>query len=66
MRDLIAEGDTRARNILEGHRQDLEQGVALLIAKETLTADEFAPLRPIADTEQRRGTVVGSRAAQGG
>ncbi|MDU1667691.1 MAG: hypothetical protein E6833_15890 [Bradyrhizobium sp.] len=26
---------------------DLEQGVALLIAKETLTAEEFAPLRPV-------------------
>ena len=46
VRDLIADGDARARTILEGHRQDLERGVALLIAKETLTAEEFAPLRP--------------------
>jgi cell division protease FtsH len=51
VRDLIAEGDARARRILEGHRQDLEQGVALLIAKETLTAEEFPALRPVADKE---------------
>jgi cell division protease FtsH len=52
VRDLIAEGDARAHSILEDHRQDLEQGVVLLIAKETLTAEEFAPLRPVADREQ--------------
>jgi cell division protease FtsH len=52
VRDLIAEGNARARSILEGHREDLEQGVALLIAKETLTAEEFAPLRPVADKER--------------
>jgi cell division protease FtsH len=52
VRDLIAEGDARARSILEGHRHDLEQGVALLIAKETLTAEEFAALRPVAGKEQ--------------
>ena len=47
VRDLIAEGGARARAILDAHRRDLEQGVALLIAKETLTAEEFAPLRPV-------------------
>jgi cell division protease FtsH len=52
VRDLIAEGDARAHSILEGHRQDLEQGVTLLIAKETLTAEEFAALRPVAAKEQ--------------
>jgi len=52
VRDLIADGDARARSILEGHRPDLEQGVALLMAKETLTAEEFAALRPVADKEQ--------------
>lgn len=46
VRDLIAEGDARAQSILERRRQDLERGVALLIANETLTAEEFAPLRP--------------------
>jgi cell division protease FtsH len=48
VRDLVAEGGARACEILERHRQDLEQGVALLIAKETLTADEFPPLQSVA------------------
>jgi cell division protease FtsH len=45
VRDLIEEADTRARAILERRRGDLDAGVTLLIARETLTADEFAPLR---------------------
>jgi cell division protease FtsH len=45
VRQLIEEGDASARQILEQRRADLEAGVALLIAHETLTADEFAPLR---------------------
>jgi cell division protease FtsH len=52
VRDLIAEGDARAGRILEAHRQDLEQGAALLMAKETLTAEEFAALRPVAEKER--------------
>ena len=46
VRDLVEAGDTCARAILEKRRGDLDAGVALLIAKETLTAEEFAPLRP--------------------
>ena len=49
VRDLVEAGDVRARGILEAHRADLDQGVALLIAQETLTAEEFAPLRPLAE-----------------
>jgi cell division protease FtsH len=48
VRDLIETGDACARAILERHRRDLDAGVALLMAKETLTAEEFAPLRPVA------------------
>ena len=48
VRNLIEAGDACARAILEAHRADLERGVELLIAKETLTADEFEPLRPAA------------------
>jgi cell division protease FtsH len=48
VRDLIEAGDTTARAILERRRADLDAGVALLIARETLTAEEFAPLRPVA------------------
>jgi len=44
VRSLIEEADARARSILEAHRSQLEQGVALLIAKETLTVEDFPPL----------------------
>src|SRR5256714_1402402 len=46
VRDLIEAGDASARSILERRRADLDEGVALLIARETLTSEEFAPLRP--------------------
>jgi len=45
VRQLVEEGDALARQILEQRRADLDAGVALLIAHETLTAEEFAPLR---------------------
>ena len=48
VRDLIETGDVCARAILEKRRGDLDAGVELLIARETLTAEEFAPLRPAA------------------
>jgi cell division protease FtsH len=47
VRDLIETADSRARSILEQHRSDLEAGMTLLVAKETLTAEEFAPLRAL-------------------
>ncbi len=52
VRDLIEAGGASARAILEKRRADLDAGVALLIAKETLTAEEFAPLRPVAARDQ--------------
>jgi cell division protease FtsH len=55
VRDLVAAGDARARAILEAHRADLDKGAELLIAKETLTADEFMPLQQPAE---RRTTVA--------
>jgi cell division protease FtsH len=51
VRDLIEQADGRARSILEGHRSDLEAGVELLMLKETLTADDFPPLRGSSGTE---------------
>ena len=45
VRDLIEAGDKCARDVLEKHRGDLDAGVELLIARETLTSEEFAPLR---------------------
>ena len=46
VRELIEAGDTCAREILEKRRNDLDAGVGLLIANETITAEQFAPLRP--------------------
>lgn len=45
VRDLIESGCVRAGAILKEGRCDLDAGVELLIAKETLTADEYEPLR---------------------
>jgi cell division protease FtsH len=45
VRQLIEDGDACATQILEKRRADLEAGVALLIAHESLTAEQFAPLR---------------------
>jgi len=51
VRDLVEAGGACARAILEKRRADLDAGVALLIARETLTAEEFAPLRPAGPRE---------------
>jgi cell division protease FtsH len=45
VRQLIEAGDACAREILERRRKELEAGVQLLIEQETLTAEQFAPLR---------------------
>ena len=45
VRDLIEAAGARAREILGNRRRDLDAGVVLLIQKETLTAEEFEPLR---------------------
>ena len=51
VRDLIEAGGACARAILEKRRGDLDAGVELLIARETLTAEEFAPLRAVGAPE---------------
>ena len=45
VRNLIEEGDRRARDILQRRRVDLDAGVELLIANETVTSEQFAPLQ---------------------
>jgi cell division protease FtsH len=45
VRDMVDRGAQRASEILRAHRGDLEQGMELLLARETLTADDFLPLR---------------------
>ncbi|MBR0914587.1 ATP-dependent zinc metalloprotease FtsH [Bradyrhizobium japonicum] len=44
VRNLIEEGDRRARDVLQRRRADLDAGVELLIANETVTAEQFTPL----------------------
>lgn len=51
VRDLIEAGAACAHAILERRRGDLDAGVELLIARETLTSEEFAPLRPVGERE---------------
>ena len=46
VRDLIEAADLRAQEILRQRRSDLDAGVALLLSKETLTVEDFPPLRP--------------------
>jgi cell division protease FtsH len=58
VRELIEAGDARAQEILKKRRADLEAGVELLIAKEPLTAEQFAPLRSAAAT---RGDVTAEK-----
>jgi cell division protease FtsH len=43
--DLIENAGEKAADILSKRRHDLEAGVALLLEKETLTAEEFTPLQ---------------------
>jgi cell division protease FtsH len=52
VRDLIEAGDACARSILETRRGDLDEGVELLIARETLTVEEFEPLRQVVAREK--------------
>ncbi len=46
VRDILAEALKRAETILQERRDDLEQGAALLLARETITADDFTLIRP--------------------
>ncbi|MHC2618397.1 cell division protease FtsH [Bradyrhizobium huanghuaihaiense] len=52
VRNLIEEGDRCARDILLRRRTELEAGVELLIANETVTSDQFAPLRGMSSKER--------------
>ena len=48
VRDMLAHAFERATEILRSRRADLDEGAKLLLAQETLTADQFAAIRPIA------------------
>jgi cell division protease FtsH len=58
VRDLLAKAFERAREILQTRRGDLDAGVELLLKQETLTADDFPPIRSgRTQTEPRLATV---------
>ncbi|POF34600.1 ATP-dependent zinc metalloprotease FtsH [Roseibium marinum] len=40
---------THAKELLNGHRKELDEGARLLLAKETLTDQEFPAIRPISE-----------------
>ncbi|WP_460136174.1 ATP-dependent zinc metalloprotease FtsH [Pseudomonas sp. S1_E04] len=47
IRALLDEAYARAKTLLQAHRADLEAGARLLMEKESLTPEEFAPLMPM-------------------
>jgi cell division protease FtsH len=46
VRDLVATAFDRATEILRSRHSDLDEGARLLLAQETLTADQFPAIRP--------------------
>jgi len=40
---------SRAKELLEAHRQDLDRGAEMLLSKETLTDQDFPPIRPASE-----------------
>jgi cell division protease FtsH len=50
VRDIIARAFEHATAILRTRRSELDEGARLLLASETLTADQFPAIRPA--TEQ--------------
>jgi len=54
VRDVIAQAFDRATEILQSRRPDLDDGVELLLSRETLTAEDFPAIRrKIAQTDER-------------
>jgi cell division protease FtsH len=51
IRKLVNSAYERATEVLVNRRSELETGAALLLEKETLTPDEFPPLRPSTVTD---------------
>jgi cell division protease FtsH len=46
VRDLVAHAFDRASEILKSRKIDLDRGAQLLLARETITADDFPAIRP--------------------
>jgi cell division protease FtsH len=46
VRDIVTAAAERASEILKSRRTDLEEGVKVLLAQETLTAEQFPAIQP--------------------
>jgi cell division protease FtsH len=53
VRDLLASGFGRAREVLQARRSDLDAGAQLLLKREAVTADDFPPIRSARSAEPR-------------
>jgi len=63
VRELIEQAYARAKALLADRRADLEAGTRLLLERETITPDDFPPLRQEAMAEDRRDPVARAGAA---
>ena len=58
VRDIVARSFERASEVLRAHRADLDEGARLLLAQETVTADQFPAIR---SSPQTKSTVFDHR-----
>ena len=58
VRDLVAKAFGRATDILRTRRADLDEGARLLLAQETLTAEQFPAIRSTVQTGKAGGNMV--------
>ncbi len=66
VRQLIEAGFERASDILQSRRQDLDAGANRLLEHETITADEFPPIKPRLAMPAGEPVAKPSREAKGG
>ena len=55
VRDIVAKAFDRARAVLNSRRADLDKGARLLLGQETVTAEQFPPIRPASWKESKTG-----------
>ena len=61
VRGLVDEAFDRARALLDGRRDQLEEGAELLLDKESITADDFAPLRRAVKVKEKEDAALAGR-----
>ncbi|MTI43317.1 membrane protease FtsH catalytic subunit [Roseibium hamelinense] len=49
VKTLVEEAYSRAKQLLQEHRADLDAGAEILLQKENITDNDFPPIRPIAE-----------------